>query len=441
MTFVSKNTPGHRQLAIQQEVLPPEKIEVTIVSLPAEVMDHMFDLFEGDHDQLRTCTLVCQHWRILSQPRLFRRLVLSSQDRESIFGFHSFILQSPHIRSAVQHVEVHFIEAWNSKYAANLVADILEILPRPESLKLYGPSTNRVKWSKLSQHLHNAIRTILKRHSMSNLVIDGWVFDISIPELNNIVFNCPSLKTISLLDVSEGTWIPHDVVLPKPNFSRRILDKLTISNTYNKDPMFIESLCKPDAPVDLSQLKTLNIVDSRNDEAVNLLLATIGPSLQKLELEIGFSTVNELNLFPCNNLRSLSLNFGPYFPEIYNSSIPLICGALDTIPHPNNTLEELSLVMCVTHPRNFDLRHFPLPPAERFNYINWAALGNLLGSHKLGAMTKVSIELLCHGPVLDVQKFASAAAARLGPIKPTVTWKAVQLARPKQLRCDRGSQT
>ncbi|EAU90927.2 hypothetical protein CC1G_02314 [Coprinopsis cinerea okayama7 len=401
----------------------PTPPPTTIESLPAEVLDNVFSFFEGEFEELKTCSLVSPLWRSLCQPRLFRRLVLSLQDIEYSIQFTKFMLDSPHIRAAVHHVEVDFTDPWHSdrtdrRATTNRVGDILELLPRPESLKLYGPRhSDRIKWSKLPAHLRNSIKTVLRRQSLSSFLIDGWVMDVTMAELNALFAGCPSLTHLSLLEASDGLWGPTEGL---PDTPRLVLEELTLSNTFAKDPKLIEWLCKPESAIDLTNLQTLHVMESRDDAAVSALLATVGSSLQRLELNISFSAENDISFKHNKNLHSLTFSFGVFYTELYNSSIPLICEVLETLPYPNN-LEELTLVLYVTHPRNTNVRIFPPPPITRFNYERWAALGRLLPGVRFSSLSRVNIELIHHG--IDARAYSTFAAQKMGDIGATVEWK------------------
>ncbi|TEB28446.1 hypothetical protein FA13DRAFT_792702 [Coprinellus micaceus] len=415
-------------------VYPPEAAQktapqrvVSIDVLPAEVIDHVFDLLDGEPDTIKTCTLVCQKWRVLSQPRLFRSIVLATEDLSQSIQFQQFMLQSPNIRAGVREITVHFpdLASWppDRKLAANLMADILELLPRPESLRLYGArfSDYRVKWSRLSNHLKNSIRTILHRPTMAHLLIDGWVLDVNHPLFNDIFATAShSLTSISLLDISDGIWGTADIPQPPSSAPRLALEKLTVSNTFTKDMKMIEWLCRPESVFDLQQLKALHVVESRDDDSVSLLTNTIGASLERLEVNISYTPQESIGLNHSTSLRSLSLSFGVFYTELYYSSIPWICETLDTLPE-DNQLDELSLSLYITHPRNAT-QLFPPPPVGRFNYDRWARLGAKLSDPKFGGVERVKIQLVHHG--IDARGYSMMAAQRLGEVTaPKVTWR------------------
>ncbi|KAJ3548175.1 hypothetical protein NMY22_g1364 [Coprinellus aureogranulatus] len=407
-----------------QGVQPKPQQEVSIDVLPAEVLDHVFDVLDGDTEAIKTCTLVCNKWRVLSQPLLFRSIVLATEDLSQSIEFQQFMLQSPNIRAGVREITVHFpdLASWppDRKLAANLMADILELLPRPESLRLYGArfSDYRVKWSRLSNHLKNSIKTILHRPTMTHLLIDGWVLDVNHPQFNDIFSTAShSLTSISLLDISDGIWNPLDV--PQPPASRLALEKLTVSNTFNKDLKMIEWLCRPESIFDLQQLKTLHVVESRDDDTVSLLASTIGASLERLEVNISYTPQESIGLNHSTGLRSLSLSFGVFYTELYYSSIPWLCETLDTVPQ-DNQIEELSLSLYITHPRNAT-PVFPPPQVSRFNYDRWARLGSKLSEPKFGSIARVKIQLVHHG--IDARSYSMMAAQRLGDVASKVTWR------------------
>jgi F-box-like len=278
---------------VVQLVPPPPR--ATLKSLPEELLEHVFNLFEGDSDSLKSCTLVCSNWRILCQPKLFHLLVLSTEDVAQVTQFQRFILHSAHIRAAVQQVEVHFSETWD-RNVCNLMADILELLPRPESLKLYGPRyQGRIRWKRLPQHLNNSIRTVLRRPTLTTFLIDGWMLDLHMDELNALFIQCPSIFcNLSLMEVSDGLWGTMKIPLDTTHHGRLVLKELTISNTFAKDPKLIDWLCQPESTLDLQSLKTLRIMESRDDAAVETLLITTGDCLQNLELNISMSSFHSL---------------------------------------------------------------------------------------------------------------------------------------------------
>lgn len=434
------------------QLVPAASPRATLQSLPEELLEAVFELFEGDYDPLKCCTLVCSKWRFLCQPKLFRLVVLSTEDVAQMIQFQRFILESAHIRAAVQQVEIHFSEAWDRR-VSNLMADILELLPRPESLKLYGPRyQGRIRWKRLPQHLNQAIRAVLRRPSLKTFLIDGWMLDLHMDELNTLFLQFPStFCNLSLLEVSDGLWGTMKVPLDTTHHGRLVLNELTISNTFAKDPKLIEWLCQPESTLDLQSLKTLRIMESRDDTAVEMLLSTTGSSLQNLELNIsmsslihfalgfwepltfpsrfadsdhsiGYSSENAVNLAHCDNLRHLTLSFCVHYTEAYNSAIPLIINSLDTLLNPHHALETLTLVVYVTHPRNKN-PIFPPPPISRFNFERWANLGLLLQKPRFSKVAKVTVELLHHG--IDIGAYKRAAKKKLGtlPASMVVEWK------------------
>ncbi|KAF6742300.1 hypothetical protein DFP72DRAFT_1179317 [Ephemerocybe angulata] len=378
-------------------VSPPPRPPLSIAALPAELLLTVFaSLADADAAALRACTLVCSEWRALAQPRLFHEIVLSTEDMRKSIAFQQFMLSSPTVRAAVRAVTVHFpdLDSWapDRRRAANLMADVLELLPRPESLRLYGArfSDYRIKWSRLSNHLKNSIRTLLHRPSMTTLLIDGWVLDVNHPEFNTIFADAStSLTSISLLDISDGIWGVHEV--PAVPSRRLALDKLTVTNTFSKDVKFIEWLSRPESIFDLAQLTSLHVVESRDDASVSLLTSLIGPSLEHLEVNISYTPQDSsIGLSTCTGLRSLSLSFGVFYTELYYSSLPWICATLDTLS-PHNALSSLSLSLYITHPRNTNARVFPPPPVGRFNYERWARLGAVLRGPKFAGIGEVRV--------------------------------------------------
>ncbi|KAJ2915283.1 hypothetical protein MD484_g5129, partial [Candolleomyces efflorescens] len=346
---------------------------VSISVLPGEVLDQIFAHLADDRLALTACSLVSKKWQGLSQPRLFHSIVLSTDDIEHSIQFQRFMLESPNIRAGIREVTVHFpdLSDWprDRKIATNLMADVLELLPRPESLRLYGArfSDYRVKWTRLSNHFRNAIRTMLRRPTMTDLLIDGWLLDCNLPEFNAVFAGTStSLTSISLLDISDGLWGTSDLPQSPPT-TRLQLEKLTVSNTFTKDFKLIEWLCKPESIFDLQNLKTLHIEESRNDSSVSMLAESIGPALESLEVNISFTADESIGLNHSTHLRSLILNFGVFYTELYYSSIPWICDTLCTAPL-DSQISDLHLSLYITHPRNTNTRVFPPPPVSRFNY-------------------------------------------------------------------------
>ncbi|KAF6763463.1 hypothetical protein DFP72DRAFT_531516 [Ephemerocybe angulata] len=408
-------------------VSPPPRPPLSISALPAELLLAVFaSLADDDAAALRACTLVCSEWRALAQPRLFHEIVLSTADMRKSLQFQQFMLSSPTIRAAVRAVTVHFpdLDSWapDRRRAANLMADVLELLPRPERLRLYGArfSDYRIKWSRLSNHLKNSIRTLLHRPSMTTLLIDGWVLDVNHPEFNTIFADAShSLTSISLLDISDGIWGVHEV--PAVPSRRLALDKLTVTNTFSKDVKFIEWLSRPESIFDLEQLTSLHVVESRDDASVSLLTSLIGPSLEHLEVNISYTPQDSsIGLSTCTGLRSLSLSFGVFYTELYYSSLPWICATLDTLS-PHNALSSLSLSLYITHPRNTNARVFPPPPVGRFNYERWARLGAVLRNPKFAGVGEVRVQLVHHG--IDARGYSQMAAGRMGEVGERVRWR------------------
>ncbi|RXW20407.1 hypothetical protein EST38_g5438 [Candolleomyces aberdarensis] len=414
---------GWSPVQAQKQIKPLPQSTVSIAILPAEILHQIFDQLDDDRQALAACSLVCKKWQGLSQPRLFHSIVLSTDDIEHSIQFQRFMLESPNIRAGIREVTVHFpdLSDWprDRKLATNLMADVLELLPRPESLRLYGArfSDYRVKWSRLSNHFRNAIKTMLRRPTMTNLLIDGWLLDVNLPEFNAVFAGTSlSLTSVSLLDISDGLWGTSDLPQSPPS-TRLQLEKLTVSNTFTKDFRLIEWLCKPESIFDLQNLKTLHIEESRNDSSVTMLAEAIGSSLESLEVNITDESIG-LNHSTC--LRSLSLNFGVFYTELYYSSIPWICDTLATAPL-DSQIEDLSLSLYITHPRNTNTRVFPPPPVSRFNYDRWARLGAVLSSPKFSSLSRVTIQLIHHG--IDARGYSAIAAQRIGDIGAKIVWK------------------
>lgn len=103
------------------------------LTLPPELLDSVFCNLQPDTPSIRSCTLVCHAWLVLSRPYLFRSTTLVCRPAVPLFSFNdldTFLSESPEIVRHIRAFKVHGANPNPMHYVEVAVEDVHTALSR-----------------------------------------------------------------------------------------------------------------------------------------------------------------------------------------------------------------------------------------------------------------------------------------------------------------------
>lgn len=252
--------------------------------IPPELVDAIIDELHNDRASLATCSLASSSWTPRARYHLFRTIALRSE--RSFRQFQALLDLTPKIALYPRNLFIN--ESWNSYEFRSCQGKAGSLAERPwvaDAIELLGPRLASVRSLRIMLHPHLltdrfGIRGMLNQHFMhvSELLLADCAF--TAPEhLLQCIEARPRLRLLSLSHVYSAA--PVDAALRLPNLEHLEIDCKSCSH------MVLAWLLHE--PENLRRLRVLQLTNICGDgDLIPRFLAQVGPSLQHLQLQIGY---------------------------------------------------------------------------------------------------------------------------------------------------------
>lgn len=277
-------------------VLARRRVIGHTTSFPQELVDLVIDFLHNDLSTLKNCSMVCKKWthrsRIhllytitfdLTPSTLVARDALDDTMRNKFTLFRQFLTSAPGLKQHVRSVELRNLQ-WRNEQggdAFGVLSSVLKSLHHVERLSLHN-----LRWYNCTEPLKDAISELLQRPTIEHLELRTFAVRerLSLKRLLTYPVNLKSLhlKRIECRDYHRGDESTNEHKAP----AVRELRAFYIDAT--RCSCIFEWLLASKSSLNLSGLTTLHISNGCRPVFAERLLRLAGPSLERLELGIGY---------------------------------------------------------------------------------------------------------------------------------------------------------
>jgi len=246
------------------------------MSLPEDVLDHIFSFLQFDFYALRACSQSDPRFIPLVERHFYANVTLGEQ-HIAITGsrhvepaeFTSLLSDNPHIANYIRNLDVHLRVTEPVQHWLEIKASILRMCPLLNTVTFRSPN-GPIKWLSLPENFRLALLSCLHLPSMKAVYIIR-VSDFPLTDLKS----CEGLKSLTLYD-----WTPGPSFTPET--SRHSLEHLDIQFCSQED---VQEIITWVEPCNLHSLEIMFLA-SRNIEQLSRVFFSCSNTLTDLNLDI-----------------------------------------------------------------------------------------------------------------------------------------------------------
>jgi hypothetical protein len=263
---------------------------------PQELVDIIIDALHDDTHTLKICSVVCKKWTHRCRIRLLHTITfdltsptLATRDtpddvvRDKFTFFQKFLTSSPGLIRHIRSVELRNLQWRNEKWedAFGVIASILRSLHYVERLILQN-----LRWYHCPGSLKDAISSLLQQPTIGHVELSAF----AVRERSSLIrlLTYPTnLKVLHMKRIECRDYHRGDERTDEPTaLGVRELQALYIDATHCS--CLFDWLLTTKSSLNLTGLTTLHISDGCRPVFAERLLRLASPSLEHLELGIGY---------------------------------------------------------------------------------------------------------------------------------------------------------